>query len=85
MILDTERMIKELRYEAVKHKDDKLFTGQTNISAMCADAADRLEELYKDLEETRFELHEYKSLYFTPQRIRIIDREYLALIKGLSN
>lgn len=42
--MDTEKMIRELRAEAEKHKDDKVFTGQTNVSNMCHDAADRLEE-----------------------------------------
>lgn len=42
--MDTEKMVRELRAEAEKHKDDKVFTGQTNISNMCRDAADRLEE-----------------------------------------
>ena len=82
--MNTENMIRQLRYEAEKHKHDKLFTGQTNISIMCADVADRLEELYKEVEETRSELYEYRALNLTPQRLRIIDREYSSLVKKVN-
>ena len=47
--MDTEQMIRALRYEAEKHEDDKLFTGDTNISAMCTDAANKIEELNNKL------------------------------------
>lgn len=43
-------MIHALRDYSKKHEKDFICTGQTNISAMCSDVADRLEELYeKDL------------------------------------
>lgn len=41
----TEVMISELRKESEKRKDDNVFTFQTNISVMCRDVANRLEEL----------------------------------------
>lgn len=44
--MDTERMIQELRIEAERHKNDRLFTGQLNISIMCREVANRMEELY---------------------------------------
>ncbi|NBH15610.1 hypothetical protein D3Z36_15970 [Lachnospiraceae bacterium] len=47
--MKTVDMIRELRREAEKHKSDKVFTGQTNISVMCADVADKLEENLKAL------------------------------------
>lgn len=51
--MDTLTMIKNLRKVAEEHKEDKLFTGQLNITAMCTEAASRLEKLkkYEDLEE----------------------------------
>lgn len=42
-------MIRELRGEAERHKEDKVFTGQTNITTMCTDVADKLEENLKAL------------------------------------
>ena len=45
--MNTVDMIKELRGEAERHKNDKVFTGQTNISVMCNDIADKMEENLK--------------------------------------
>lgn len=47
--MSTIDMIRELRGEAEKHKSDKVFTGQTNISVMCSDVADKMEENLKAL------------------------------------
>lgn len=47
--MKTTDLIRELRGEAERHKNDKVFTGQTNISAMCTDVADKLEENLKAL------------------------------------
>lgn len=47
--MNTIDMIRELRGEAEKHKSDKVFTGQTNISVMCNDVADKIEENLKVL------------------------------------
>lgn len=44
VVMDTERMIRELRKAVEEHKKDKLFTGQLNIAAMCIQVATRLEE-----------------------------------------
>lgn len=49
--MDTERMIRELRNIAEKHRDDLILTGHLNISLMCQDVATRLEEL-KPYEDT---------------------------------
>lgn len=49
--MDTERMISELKSLEVKHRNDKVFTGQLNISEMAHDARKRLEEL-KSYEDT---------------------------------
>lgn len=48
--MDTERMISELKSLEVKHRNDKVFTGQLNISEMAHDVRKRLEELkaYED-------------------------------------
>jgi hypothetical protein len=43
--MDTETMIRNLRGLAEKHKNDRVFTGEVRWSAVCIDAADRLEEL----------------------------------------
>lgn len=51
--MDTKTMINQLKYEAEKHKNDSLFTGQTNITALCSDALPKLEKLaeYETAEE----------------------------------
>lgn len=48
--MDTGRMISELKKVEEDHKDDKVFTGQLNISEMAHDVRVRLEELkpYED-------------------------------------
>ena len=43
--MNTETMITELKAVAEKHKNDKLFTFQTNITAMCGDIIPKLEQL----------------------------------------
>ncbi len=49
MKIKTADLVRELRNEAERHKKDKVFTGQTNITAMCTDVADKLEENMKEL------------------------------------
>ena len=51
--MDTKTMINQLKYEAEKHKNDSLFTGQTNITALCSDVIPKLEKLaeYENAEE----------------------------------
>ena len=49
----TDVMINQLRKEAKKHENDKLLTFATNITAMCTDVANRLEELEKENKEIR--------------------------------
>lgn len=51
--MDTERMIRELRRTAKKHQNDVLHTFDTDISAMCTDVANRLEELNQSQKEIR--------------------------------
>lgn len=41
----TEQMLGELKRTAEMHRNDKLFTGQTNITAMCEDIIPKLEKL----------------------------------------
>ena len=43
--MNTEKMIRELRRLAEKHKDDNVYTFETNWSLLCSDVADRLETL----------------------------------------
>lgn len=43
----TEYMIKALRTYAAEHKHDIVSTGVVNVSEMCFDVSDRLEELAK--------------------------------------
>lgn len=45
LIMDTERMIRELRRLAEEHKNDMVFTGETRWSWLCSDVANRLEML----------------------------------------
>lgn len=51
--MDTGVIIRQLEYEADKHKNDRLFTGQTNITALCRDLIPKMKELkrYEDLEQ----------------------------------
>lgn len=49
----TDVMIKQLRSTAKKHENDKLTTFDTNISLMCTEVANRLEELEKEKQEIR--------------------------------
>lgn len=51
--MDTERMIRELRRLAEKHKNDVVHTGENNWSSMCTDVANRLEEQQKEIEILR--------------------------------
>lgn len=46
--MTTEYMIHALRDYAKKHEKDFVSTCQLNVSAMCYDVADRLEELYNE-------------------------------------
>ena len=49
--MDTETMIRNLKCVEEQHKDDKVFTGQLNISQMAHDVRKWLEEL-KPYEDT---------------------------------
>ena len=51
--METSTMIRQLRRTAKKHENDKLYTFDTNISLMCTDVANRLEELEKEKKEIR--------------------------------
>lgn len=51
--METSVMINQLRRTAKKHENDTLHTFDTNISAMCTDVANRLEELEKEKTEIR--------------------------------
>lgn len=51
--METSTMIRQLRRTAKKHENDRLHTFDTNISAMCTDVANRLEELEKENKEIR--------------------------------
>lgn len=51
--MDMNTIIRQLEYEADKHKNDRLFTGQINITAMCRDLIPKMKELkrYEDLKQ----------------------------------
>ena len=49
MHMDTEQMIRELRYVENKYKDYTYSTFETNWYCLCRDVADRLEELNEEL------------------------------------
>lgn len=61
--MDTETMIRNLKKVEEDHKDDKVFTGQLNISEMAHDARKRLEELkpYEDTDLTPEQIQELKE------------------------
>ena len=47
--MDTEQMIRELRYLENKYKEYTYSTLETNWYCLCHDVADRLEELNEEL------------------------------------
>lgn len=47
--MDTEQMIRELRYLEKKYKDYTYGTFETNWYCLCHDVANRLEELNEEL------------------------------------
>ena len=47
--MDTEQMIRELRYLENKYKEYTYGTFETNWYCLCHDVADRLEELNEEL------------------------------------
>ena len=51
--METSTMINQLKYEAERNKNNSLFTGQTNITALCNDVIPKLEKLeeYENAEE----------------------------------
>ena len=51
--MDTEQMIRELRYLENKYKDCTYSTFETNWHCMCHDVANRLEELNDELKKYR--------------------------------
>lgn len=61
--MDTTTMIRYLKCVEENHKDDKVFTGQLNISQMAHDVRKRLEELrpYEDTGLTPEEILELKE------------------------
>lgn len=61
--MDTETMIRELESVEEKHKHDKVFTGQLNISEMAHGVRKRLEELkpYEDTGLTPEQIIELKE------------------------
>lgn len=61
--MNTERMIRELEGIEVKHKHDKVFTGQLNIAQMAHDVRKRIEELklYEDTGLTPEQIMELKE------------------------
>lgn len=54
--METDVMIRQLRIEAKKHENDKVSTFETNISVMCYDVANRLEEQMKEIEQLKSRL-----------------------------
>ena len=63
--MDTEMMIRNLKKVEEDHKDDKVFTGQLNISEMAHDVRKRLEELKP-----------YEDTGLTPEQIReLVERD----------
>ena len=62
--MKTEDMIVELRNVEEKYKNNTYATGETNISLMCSEVADRLEALYRENIGLRGDNYEYKKQKF---------------------
>ena len=54
--MNTEDMIRELRNVEEKYKNKTYATGETNISLMCSEVADRLEALHRENIQLKIEL-----------------------------
>lgn len=63
--METDVMIRALKYTANKHKNDRLVTFDTNITAMCNDVIPKLELLkaYEDIGPTPEQLLEIDKMY----------------------
>lgn len=53
--MKTEDMIRELRNVAEKHDNDFVATGETNISLMCREVADRLDSISRENNQIKSE------------------------------
>lgn len=58
-----EEIITNLKYTMEKHKNDKVYTFDTNISMMCKDILDYLEHEYDDMGEVSDGYHTFNQLY----------------------
>lgn len=63
--METDVMIRELKYKANKHKNDRLDTFTTDITAMCNDVIPKLELLKS-----------YEDIGLTPEQLLEIDKMY---------
>lgn len=61
--MDTDLMIVNLRKVAKEHENDPTFTGQTIISVMCNDVANRLEEQLAEINKLKKDYKELKKEY----------------------
>ena len=59
--MDTDRMIRELRRLAEKHKNDRVDTFETNWSAMCTDVANRLEDQQNEINDLQNTIKEFND------------------------
>lgn len=50
--MNTEKMISELQRVAAAHQNDKLFTGDLNITLMCNDMIDKIKELQEEINKS---------------------------------
>lgn len=50
--MNTEEMISELQRVADAHQNDKLFTGDLNITLMCNDVIDKIKELQEEINKS---------------------------------
>lgn len=56
--MNTEQMIRELRYLEEKYRNRSYSTFEVNWHCLCHDVANRLEELYEELEKYKKNLEE---------------------------
>ena len=54
--MNIDEIVRNLKYEQKKHENDRVDTFQTNISVMCKDCADCIEELKSRAEKAEIEL-----------------------------
>ena len=78
--MNTNRILRGLRYQQEKRNTCVVHTGELDISAMCKDAADAIESLQELLMDTQIELTRVKRSSTPKQAAPTVDNQALDYI-----